>query len=293
MPMPANSASKRIRRPAVGVTGRPEFFRRVCPMTTIVDNVLTETTGSRDLPAPPPNFTTDSTYHVGSTNRCGPRHWCGARAVVARPPRSRSAQHEESPMPANWFARFHSPPGPGPPPPAAAPPSAAGPRSSRWRAASSSRPSTSATRRTAGPAAFARPSSTRIIPPPPPASPNVISFSGSTTSCRSSSSPQLPTITQPVIIDGTTAASYNGAHPSSSSSATTRAARRSGLDITASGTQVKALAIDGFNAGGVLVDNASNVVLDHDYVGLDTHGNAIGQRCVMGTPSTRATASMA
>ena len=54
------------------------------------------------------------------------------------------------------------------------------------------------------------------------------------------------------------------------------AVERLGLDITASGTQVKALAIDGFNAGGVLVNDASNVVLDHDYVGLDTNANATG-----------------
>ncbi len=106
--------------------------------------------------------------------------------------------------------------------------------------------------------------------------PNVISFSGLHNIAQIQLSSQLPTITQPVIIDGTTESSYNGAHPfvqllgSSAGSAL-------GLDITASGTQVKALAIDAFSSGGVLIDNASNVTLTGDYIGIDPNNNATGQ----------------
>ena len=79
-----------------------------------------------------------------------------------------------------------------------------------------------------------------------------------------------------MIIDGTTEGSYNGAHPFVQLIGNYAGGSALGLDITASGTQVKALAIDGFNAGGVLIDNASNVVLDHDYVGIDPANNATG-----------------
>ena len=88
---------------------------------------------------------------------------------------------------------------------------------------------------------------------------------------------QLPTITEPVVINGTTANSYNGSHPAVQLIGDYAGAGALGLDIIASGTQVKALAIDGFNSGGVLINDASNVVLDHDYVGLNPSANAIGQ----------------
>ena len=107
-------------------------------------------------------------------------------------------------------------------------------------------------------------------------SPNVISFSGLSNLVQIQLQSQLPTITQPVIIDGTTANSYNGNHPFVQLIGSYAGSGALGLDIAASGTQVKALAIDGFNSGGVLINDASNVVLDHDYVGLDTNANATG-----------------
>ncbi len=70
--------------------------------------------------------------------------------------------------------------------------------------------------------------------------------------------------------------SYNGTHPFVQLLGDT-AGSSLGLDITASGTQVKALAIDAFSSGGVLIDNASNVTLSGDYIGLDTANNASGQ----------------
>ncbi len=110
-----------------------------------------------------------------------------------------------------------------------------------------------------------------------PNSPNIISFSGLSNLVPIQLQSQLPTITQPVIIDGTTANSYNGNHPVVQLIGNYAGSGALGLDITASGTQVKALAIDGFNAGGVLINDASNVVLDHDYVGLNPNANATGQ----------------
>ncbi len=106
--------------------------------------------------------------------------------------------------------------------------------------------------------------------------PNVISFNGLVNVARIQLQSQLPTITQPVIVDGTTELSYNGAHPFVQLIGNYAGGSAIGLDITASGTQVKALAIDGFNSGGVLVDNASNVTLSNDWVGIDPNANATG-----------------
>jgi hypothetical protein len=107
------------------------------------------------------------------------------------------------------------------------------------------------------------------------ANPNVISFAGLHNITQIQLQSQLPTITQPVIIDGTTESSYNGNHPFVQLLGDT-AGSALGLDIAASGTQVKALAIDAFANGGVLIDNASNVTLTGDYIGINPNNNASG-----------------
>ncbi len=112
--------------------------------------------------------------------------------------------------------------------------------------------------------------------PATPTSPNVITFQGLFNVTQIQLQSPLPALSQPVIIDGTTQGSYNGTHPFVQLIGNYAGGSAIGLDITASGTQVKALAIDGFNAGGVLIDNASNVVLDHDYVGIDAANDATG-----------------
>ena len=112
--------------------------------------------------------------------------------------------------------------------------------------------------------------------PSTPSNPNFISFSELANIARIDLQSPLPAITQPVIIDGTTEGSYNGAHPFVQLIGNYAGGSAIGLDITASGTQVKGLAIDGFNAGGVLIDNASNVTLSNDWVGLDPNANASG-----------------
>ena len=112
--------------------------------------------------------------------------------------------------------------------------------------------------------------------PSTPSNPNVINFSELSNIARIDLQSPLPAITQPVIIDGTTEGSYNGAHPFVQLIGNYAGGSAIGLDITASGTQVKGLAIDGFNAGGVLIDNASNVTLSNDWVGIDPNANATG-----------------
>jgi titin len=109
-------------------------------------------------------------------------------------------------------------------------------------------------------------------------SPNLITFNSLSNLVQIELQAPLPALTEPVVIDGTTALSYNGNHPFVQLIGNYAGGSALGLDITASasGTEVKALAIDGFNAGGVLIDNASNVTLDHDYFGLDPNNNALG-----------------
>ncbi|HZW33024.1 MAG TPA: hypothetical protein VFF52_20075, partial [Isosphaeraceae bacterium] len=106
--------------------------------------------------------------------------------------------------------------------------------------------------------------------------PNVITFQGLFNIAQIQLQSALPAITQPVILDGTTESSYNGAHPFVQLIGNYAGGSALGLDITASGTQVKALAIDGFNASGVLISDASNVVLSQDWIGIDPNANATG-----------------
>ena len=91
-----------------------------------------------------------------------------------------------------------------------------------------------------GNASFCQAIITRLAPPPSPNSPNVISFSGLSNLVQIQLRSQLPTITQPVIIDGTTANSYNGNHPFVQLIGSYAGSGVLGLDIAASGTQVKA-----------------------------------------------------
>ena len=113
-------------------------------------------------------------------------------------------------------------------------------------------------------------------PPPPPPTPTS-SPSTASNVVQIQLQSQLPTITQPVIIDGTTANSYNGNHPFVQliGNYARRLGARAGhhrIRHAGQGTGHRRV----FNAGGVLIDNASNVMLTDDYVGLDTNANATG-----------------
>jgi hypothetical protein len=90
--------------------------------------------------------------------------------------------------------------------------------------------------------------------PATPARSNVINFRGFVNVAQIQLRSALPAITQPVIIDGTTEGSGSGTHPFVQLISKDAGGPAIGLGITASGAQVKGLALDGFN-GGVLTDN--------------------------------------
>jgi len=106
-----------------------------------------------------------------------------------------------------------------------------------------------------------------------PTSPNVISFNSKGALLLIEAQSPLPAITQPTIIGATTKSGYQPTKPVVELVGNFAGSAAIGLDITASGSEVKRLIIGGFNAGGVLIDNASNVTLDHDYLGVDQMQN--------------------
>ena len=79
----------------------------------------------------------------------------------------------------------------------------------------------------------------------------------------------LPTITQPVTIDGTTEPGSSG-KPVIQIDGTKAGSGAIGLDLTsaASGSTIKGLAVTDFAGGGVLLNGASNVTLTVDDIGL-------------------------
>ena len=76
--------------------------------------------------------------------------------------------------------------------------------------------------------------------PATPTNPNIITFHGLVNVAQIQLQSALPVISQPVIIDGTTEGSYNGTHPFVQLIGNYAGGSALGLDITASGTQVKA-----------------------------------------------------
>ncbi len=79
----------------------------------------------------------------------------------------------------------------------------------------------------------------------------------------------LPTITQPVTIDGTTEPN-SGGKPVIRIDGTKAGTGVVGLDLTsaASGSTIKGLAVTDFSGGGVLLNGAANVTITVDDVGL-------------------------
>ncbi len=102
--------------------------------------------------------------------------------------------------------------------------------------------------------------------------PNLIKFDISSTAALETISPKsaLPVLTQPVILDGTSEPGYLASLPPLIQVVGTSAGTTAvGLTITASGSQVRGLAIDGFKAGGLLVNGASNVTIRQDWIGVE------------------------
>ena len=117
-------------------------------------------------------------------------------------------------------------------------------------------------------------------------SPNVINFnlggSGLVASQRTISVlSQLPTITQPVTINGTTEVGYVGL-PIIGVDGSQAGAGVVGLDIQSNHVTVKGLDVMNFNGGGIVIDGGSNHTLafvdnlTNDWVGLNLAANVAG-----------------
>ncbi len=86
----------------------------------------------------------------------------------------------------------------------------------------------------------------------------------------------LPTITDAVTIDATTDDSFgvNGNRPAIELDGTSAGAGARGLTITSggSGSTIRGLVINRFNANGILLDGADNVLVAGNYIGTDVTG---------------------
>jgi trimeric autotransporter adhesin len=100
---------------------------------------------------------------------------------------------------------------------------------------------------------------------------------------------QLPTISRPVTIDASNLPLFTRNGVGLEIAGTAAGTTANGLQIDASNVTVRGLAIDGFNAGGVVIDGSvkvgvgdgANVTLDHDFIGLNNAGNDVsGTRAV-------------
>jgi streptogramin lyase len=81
----------------------------------------------------------------------------------------------------------------------------------------------------------------------------------------------LPTITDPVIIDGTSEPGFAGT-PIIKLDGTSAGASANGLDLISNGNTIQGLAIDNFGNEGILVDASSGNLIAGNYIGVDTDG---------------------
>ena len=106
--------------------------------------------------------------------------------------------------------------------------------------------------------------------------PNTISFNipggGHTINLLSA----LPTITQPVTLDGTTEPN-SGGQPVIQLDGTKAGSTAVGLSLTsaASGSTIKGLAVTDFSGGGVLLNGAANITITGDDIGLVKVGTGV------------------
>ncbi len=85
----------------------------------------------------------------------------------------------------------------------------------------------------------------------------------------------LPAVTHPVLIDGTTQGG-TGSAPRIVLNGSKAGSSAIGLELEASGSTVKGLAIVDFASSGVLINSASNDVITDDYIGLTATGTPDG-----------------
>ena len=91
---------------------------------------------------------------------------------------------------------------------------------------------------------------------------------------RISPSSNLPTITQPVIIDGTTQPGFTGAPLIEIRGSSSLG---DGIKISGGGSTLRGLVINGFGGDGVFISGGGGNVLEGNYVGLNANGDgAVG-----------------
>lgn len=81
----------------------------------------------------------------------------------------------------------------------------------------------------------------------------------------------LPTITDPVTIDGTTQPGYTGL-PLVEVDGELAGDNVNGLTITADNSEVRGLVINRFNGSGIVLDGSKNCTLDGNFIGTDVAG---------------------
>jgi parallel beta-helix repeat protein len=100
----------------------------------------------------------------------------------------------------------------------------------------------------------------------------------------------LPTVTRPVVIDGTTQAGYSG-HPIIMISGTSAGSASDGLKLTGGSSTVRGLAIGGFNSTGILLQNADGNLVTGNYLGTNltgtaAFGNSLGLQIISSSNNT-------
>ncbi|SIN77733.1 Right handed beta helix region [Singulisphaera sp. GP187] len=83
----------------------------------------------------------------------------------------------------------------------------------------------------------------------------------------------LPTITDPVIIDGTSQPGYQN-RPLIELTGTDAGARANGVTITAGGSTIRGLAINGFAGSGILIQGAGGNQLERNAIGTSSDGES-------------------
>ncbi len=83
----------------------------------------------------------------------------------------------------------------------------------------------------------------------------------------------LPTVSAPVVLDGTSEPGFGGT-PVIDLSGASAGVNANGLQITASSTTVKGLAIGGFSDAGIVISSATGVTIEGDFIGTNAAGTA-------------------
>ncbi|MEM7452806.1 MAG: glycoside hydrolase family 44 protein [Planctomycetota bacterium] len=88
----------------------------------------------------------------------------------------------------------------------------------------------------------------------------------------------LPPVTDQIVIDATTQAGYSGIPVVSIDGSAITSNLANGLVFEADGSELRGLAITGFSGNGVDIQNADNVVIRDNFIGILSDGSASGNQ---------------